>query len=169
MNRPPVFFVSPSISPSISPSVSSTTEKNEALVVVKYNKTLAEKEQFARVIYLRAKNDSYFTGIPPEIMTAQACWESGYGTSYAAVVNKNLFGLKPGGKIGAYASINDCIRRYEYILTNLSCYSKLFKLSRSDLKGWALGIGPAGYCPDSNYGSSIWSMISFLRSWGTFN
>ena len=36
-------------------------------------------KDFATALYARAKNDEAKTGIPAEIMTAQACLESGYG------------------------------------------------------------------------------------------
>ena len=86
--------------------------------------------------------------------------------SPAAVNSNNLFGLKPAGNVAKFASVEESIQRYEHVLT-LSYYKDLYK--SNDLHDWAYGIGPAGYCPDPNYGQALWDEISTLRKWGVFD
>jgi len=122
-------------------------------IVIKPNKTLEEKKEFVNAIYEIAKSHEERTNIPAALLTAQACYESGYGTSNYAVKKNNLFGF-----IGyEYASPEDSIASYEKTLTG-SIYKSLMG---KDLKGWVYGIGPAGYCSDPDYGDNLWAIIEY--------
>lgn len=66
--------------------------------------------------------------------------------------HNNIFGF-----IGhSYNSIDESIAAYENTLMNKSCYQKLHNGSLND---WVFGIGPAGYCPEANYGYYVMSII----------
>lgn len=60
------------------------------------------QKDFVNAVYARGKIDEAKTKIPAAIFTAQACLESGYGTSPAATNKNNLFGFMVNGKIRNY-------------------------------------------------------------------
>jgi len=62
------------------------------------------------------------TGIYFPVMLVQACLESGYGTSYAAVNRNNFFGIK-GGK-AKFKTPYDCFAYYSKLLSNSPNYEK---------------------------------------------
>ena len=102
-------------------------------------------------MYTIGKMHEAETGIPAALFTAQACYESYYGSSEYAVRNNNLFGF-----VGfEYNSLEECISAYERTL-NSKRYNHLIGKT---LKEWVYGIGPAGYCPNTTYGDKLWDMI----------
>ena len=122
-------------------------------IVVKSEKTMAEKEEFVETMYQIGKAHEKETGIPAALLAAQASYESGYGTSYRAIYHNNLFGF-----IGyEYDSLEDSIAHYESTLSRADGYYT--GLHGADLATWVYGVGPAGYCPSENYGEMLWSII----------
>ena len=115
------------------------------------------------------------TGIPASITLAQGMLESNYGRSTLATKGNNHFGIKchsdwRGEKI--YYDDNrrgECFRSYptaeeSYMdhsdfLTTGSRYKDLFKLSRTDYKGWAHGLRKAGYATDPKYATLLINKI----------
>ncbi len=107
------------------------------------------------------------TGIPASITLAQGMLESGYGRSSLATKGNNHFGIKchstwTGAKIyhddnrrnecfRAYGSALESYRDHSEFLVNGSRYSELFKLSKTDYRGWAHGLKKAGYATDPKY------------------
>ena len=124
-------------------------------IVIKSNKTPAEKEEFVNTMYAIGKLHETESGIPAALFTAQACYESYYGSSNYAVYKNNLFGF-----IGyTFNSPEESIAAYERTLNN----NRYNHLMGKSLEEWVYGIGPAGYCPTPTYGDALWN---FIIKWG---
>ncbi len=128
-----------------------------------------------------AISEMHRTGIPASITMAQAIVESRYGTSTLSVKSNNHFGIKcKGGWEGKTFYFKDddyrhgrlvksCFRGYEdsvqsyydhsdFLMENPR-YGILFKLDRTDYKGWAKGLKKCGYATDRNYAKALIGMI----------
>ena len=114
------------------------------------------------------------TGIPASITLAQGILESGCGTSELALNANNFFGIKCHDWVGPTYKMdddkrNECFRKYRHaeeswvdhseFLTSRPRYASLFKLSKTDYKGWAKGLKKAGYATDPNYAQRLISII----------
>ena len=127
--------------------------------------------------------------IPASITLAQGILESGNGRSQLASKSNNHFGIKchKGWKGQRVYHDDDakgeCFRKYTYVATSYKDHSKflstrrryadLFKLRKTDYKGWARGLKKAGYATDRKYpkkliknllkATSSMSLISFQK------
>ena len=114
------------------------------------------------------------SGIPASITLAQACLESGFGTSRLAREGNNHFGIKchdyKGKKMYVDDDIkDDCFRVYDKVedsfqdhsdfLRFRSRYAFLFDLEPTDYKGWAYGLKAAGYATDPSYATRLIDLI----------
>lgn len=114
------------------------------------------------------------SGIPASITLAQACLESGFGTSRLAKEGNNHFGIKchdyNGKKMYVDDDIkDDCFRVYDRVedsfqdhsdfLRYRSRYAFLFDLDPTDYKGWAYGLKAAGYATDPSYATRLIELI----------
>lgn len=105
-------------------------------------------------------------GIPASIKMAQAILESGFGTSELSLNANNHFGIKcHGWQYATYYKDDDkpdeCFRSYldpvhsyedhSDFLVSRQRYSFLFDLDPLDYKGWARGLGQAGYATNPRY------------------
>jgi len=113
--------------------------------------------------------------VPASITLAQAILESGGGTSYLAREANNHFGIKckpewTGSRAYINAEIpNECFRKYSSIadsyedhsrfLAERSRYDNLFKLKKTDYKGWAKGLQDYGYATDKAYATKLIRLI----------
>ncbi len=124
-----------------------------------------------------AISEMHRSGIPASITLAQGILESTYGIGELAVKSNNHFGIKCksewqgnvyhkedddfiNGKL-----IKSCFRAYQtaeesYIdhsnfLRNSMRYATLFRLDRSDYKGWAKGLQGCGYATDPTYANKL--------------
>jgi len=110
------------------------------------------------------------TGVPASIKLAQGILESGYGSSELAKKANNHFGMKCGGqwsgktydlKGSCYRVSNNadvCYREHSEFLKRKH-YEALFKLKKTDYKGWAKGLQKAGYATDKNYPAKLIELI----------
>ncbi|MCL2738906.1 MAG: glucosaminidase domain-containing protein, partial [Bacteroidales bacterium] len=114
-------------------------------------------------------------GIPASITLAQACIESGNGTSRLAREANNHFGIKCHnnwtGKTIAHTddAPNECFRKYDHpresfkdhaeFLRYRDRYAFLFDLSPYDYKGWAQGLKSAGYATNPQYAEMLIRLI----------
>lgn len=110
------------------------------------------------------------TGVPASIKLAQGILESGYGSSELAKKANNHFGMKCGGQWNgktyqlkgscyrAYLNADVCYREHSEFLKRKH-YEALFKLKKTDYKGWAKGLQKAGYATDKNYPSKLIELI----------
>lgn len=114
------------------------------------------------------------SGIPASITLAQACLESGFGTSRLAREGNNHFGIKchdyKGRKMYVDDDVkDDCFRVYDRVedsfqdhsdfLRFRSRYAFLFDLDPTDYKGWAYGLKAAGYATDPQYAVRLIDLI----------
>lgn len=114
------------------------------------------------------------SGIPASITLAQACLESGFGTSRLAREGNNHFGIKCHDYKGRKMYIDDdvkddCFRVYDRVedsfqdhsdfLRFRSRYAFLFDLDPTDYKGWAYGLKAAGYATDPQYAVRLIDLI----------
>ena len=113
--------------------------------------------------------------IPASITLAQGILESGNGRSQLASKSNNHFGIKchvgwKGQKV--YHDDDEkgeCFRKYKLVETSYKDhseflngrrrYANLFKLRKSDYKGWAKGLKKAGYATDKKYPKKIIKII----------
>lgn len=114
-------------------------------------------------------------GIPASITLAQGLFESAAGTSRLAVKGKNHFGIKcgrnwhgpymlvnddaPNEKFRVYKSVEHSYEDHSKFLKGSNRYAFLFKLSRTDYKGWAKGLKKAGYATNPRYASALIDII----------
>ncbi len=114
-------------------------------------------------------------GIPASITLAQGCIESENGNSLLARKSNNHFGIKcKSGWAGDRFFHDDdeageCFRKYQFVeesyidhslfLTQNSRYAFLFKLDKTDYKGWAQGLSKAGYATDPKYPQKLIKLI----------
>ena len=113
--------------------------------------------------------------IPASITLAQACIESGNGTSRLAREANNHFGIKCHNNWKGKTIIhtddaqNECFRKYNHpeesfidhaeFLRYRDRYAFLFDLSPYDYKAWALGLKQAGYATNPQYANILIQVI----------
>lgn len=113
-------------------------------------------------------------GIPASITLAQGILESGAGDGDLTRRANNHFGIKCHGWTGEKVYHDDdkkgeCFRKYadpaqsfkdhSLFLVNRKRYAGLFKLKKSDYKGWAKGLKAAGYATDPKYPNKLITII----------
>jgi len=132
-------------------------------------------EEYCRLYASEAQRQMKEYGIPASITLAQGMFESGYGSSYIAVIGKNHFGIKAyrdwkGPTIECdddrsaepfckFESVLDSYEHHSKFLRNNTRYAKLFKLSTRDYKGWAKGLKECGYATSPTYPERLIEII----------
>ena len=129
-----------------------------------------------------ASFESARSGIPVSIILAQGILESQCGKSKLAQIGNNHFGIKwnnaadgdymtqydddkdrQGNRTPSrfikYASAEESYRHHSDFLMNRERYSSLFKLSRTDYRGWAKGLSACYYASDPQYANKLIKMI----------
>lgn len=116
--------------------------------------------------------------IPASIILAQACLESGNGTSRLAVKGNNHFGIKchkwngkriyhnddrRGECFRKYATAEESFKDHSVFLSTGPRYNSLFSLKITDYKAWAYGLKAAGYATDRNYAKMLIDIIEKYR------
>lgn len=116
--------------------------------------------------------------IPASITLAQGLLESGAGLSELALKGNNHFGIKCHGWTGRTIyhdddELQECFRAYKdtyesyedhsLFLAKQSRYSRLFRLDRTDYKGWAHGLKECGYATNPNYANKLIEIIQLYR------
>lgn len=119
-------------------------------------------------------------GVPASITLAQGLLESNAGESSLATRNNNHFGIKcfarncPHGHCTNYKddTHKDFFRKYSDASESFEShshflkkprYQSLFKLKRTDYKGWAHGLKKAGYATDEKYALKLIQLIEELQ------
>ena len=114
-------------------------------------------------------------GIPASITLAQGLLESGAGKSKLATEANNHFGIKADSrwngrtysyfdngnwhKFRVYRSAEKSYEDHSLFLVGNSRYEALFKLRRTDYKGWAKGLKKAYYAEDREYDRKLIDII----------
>lgn len=116
--------------------------------------------------------------IPASITLAQGLLESAAGRSELARKGNNHFGIKCHGWTGRKTyhdddESNECFRAYENVaqsfedhskfLARQNRYSRLFKLSIKDYKGWAKGLKACGYATNPRYADKLIEIIELYE------
>lgn len=116
--------------------------------------------------------------IPASITLAQGLLESNAGRSTLATQANNHFGIKVGGSwTGPYVlrdddAKNEKFRKYKSARDSYIDHSKflqgkryqgLFRLGRTDYKGWAHGLKKAGYATNPYYAESLICIIEMYN------
>jgi len=151
--------------------VITTTEEVE----VNTNKTYANAtERYIDTYKGIAKNEMKLYNIPASITLAQGILESGSGKGTLSTKANNHFGIKCHDWTGAKVYHDDdraqeCFRKYKHakysfrdhslFLSERKRYAALFKLKKSNYKGWAKGLKAAGYATDKKYPQKLISLI----------
>ena len=117
-------------------------------------------------------------GIPASITLAQGLLESGAGSSELARKSNNHFGIKCGSNwFGpTYSHFddgrNECFRAYGNARASFEDhsqflkkerYSRLFRLSILDYKGWARGLKACGYATSPTYADRLIQIIELYE------
>ena len=116
--------------------------------------------------------------IPASITLAQGLLESNAGRSRLATQANNHFGIKVGSTwTGPYIvqsddAPNDRFRKYKSARESYIDHSKflqgkryqgLYRLGRTDYKGWARGLKAAGYATNPHYAESLIRVIEMYN------
>lgn len=133
-------------------------------------------EQYCAQYAEMARQQMRKYGVPASITLAQGLLESGYGSSYLAVVANNHFGIKAysrgwkgetvlcddDAENEPFCKFKSVAEGYEYhstFLRNNSRYAPLFKLDIRDYENWAHGLKRCGYATNPKYGSLLIDLI----------
>lgn len=151
------------------------TNDTRAARAAKRRKQQAYIKQFEKL----AETEMKKYGIPASIILAQGLLESDAGDSRLAVQNNNHFGMKCFSRtcrkghcsnftddshkdfFRIYKNPADSYRAHSHLL-QANRYKSLFKLSKSDYKGWAKGLKKAGYATDKHYAEKLINLIEEL-------
>ncbi len=183
----PLFLFLALIVQSCSISKSSSKEATSASSAVSRSgaagadRNQAYAAQFGAAATLEMERD----GIPASITLAQGILESGAGTSELAQNANNHFGIKCGSgwsgksyqkqdddKDANGNPVQSCFRKYNKVEDSFHDhgeflrdpkkefrYGFLFKLDRTDYKGWAEGLEAAGYSTSPTYSEKLVDII----------
>ena len=133
-----------------------------------------------------ASFESARSGIPVSIILAQGILESQCGKSKLAQIGNNHFGIKwnstddgdfitqydddkdkKGNRITSrfikYSTAEESYRHHSDFLMNRERYKNLFKLGRTDYRGWAKGLSACHYASDPQYANKLIHMIESSR------
>lgn len=153
---------------------SCTTVKNNTVDLSRYQ----GKDKYERYIlayYPVAVEQMHKYDVPASITLAQGLLESGAGTSTLATEANNHFGIKADNswngkytksmdngkmcKFRVYRSAAESYEDHSKFLRDKSRYASLFRLKKTDYKGWAKGLRKAGYAEDKKYPEKLISLI----------
>ncbi len=116
--------------------------------------------------------------IPASITLAQGIFESGAGRSELSLKGNNHFGIKCHGWTGAsiyhdddelgecfraYQSVHDSYEDHSKFLSGSQRYQRLFRLSPTDYRGWAVGLKECGYATNPLYAQKLIELIELYR------
>lgn len=116
--------------------------------------------------------------IPASITLAQGLLESGAGQSELARESNNHFGIKCHDWRGGRSFYdddekNECFRSYRDVYESYEDHSKflarqpryrsLFKLKKTDYKGWARGLKRCGYATNPAYAKQLINIIELYK------
>lgn len=132
-------------------------------------------EEYCQKYASEAQQQMQQYGVPASITLAQGMLESAFGSSYLAVIACNHFGIKAyrgwdgpvercddDAKAEPFCKFSDVLEGFEFhskFLKDNARYSSLFKLERTDYKGWARGLQKCGYATNPQYAEQLISLI----------
>ncbi|MBR5456415.1 MAG: glucosaminidase domain-containing protein [Bacteroidaceae bacterium] len=134
-----------------------------------------DSERYILTFYPLAVEQMERHGIPASITLAQGLLESGAGKSKLATEGNNHFGIKAdrrwkgkfmrvmdNGALHKFRVYDNAGSSYEdhsqFLVTNQR-YASLFKLKKTNYKGWAKGLRDAYYAEDRQYHTKLVALI----------
>lgn len=118
-------------------------------------------------------------GVPASITLAQGILESGASRGTLSLKAKNHFGIKchkswkgkriyhdddeKGECFRKYKNAEESFKDHSQFLRGRKRYSALFKLKKTNYKGWAKGLKKAGYATDPKYADKLISIIERFK------
>lgn len=150
------------------------------LVMLTFTTTYAQHRVASYTAYIKkysplAVGQMKSHNVPASITLAQGLLESGAGLSQLARRSNNHFGIKCGNRWTGRSvrhtddAPNECFRAYPNVeasyedhslfLLGNQRYASLFRLPKTDYKGWAKGLRRAGYATDPSYANKLISVI----------
>ncbi|MEO6759573.1 MAG: glucosaminidase domain-containing protein [Saprospiraceae bacterium] len=120
-------------------------------------------------------------GIPASIILAQGLLESDAGESALAQKSNNHFGIKCFSKhcgkghcmnfgddshkdfFIKYGNVWGSFRAHSQFLKTTKRYAPLFRLEKTDYRGWAAGLAEKGYATDKKYGDKLIAIIRNMK------
>lgn len=148
-----------------------------------------QRRRFVEQVAPLAREAGARLGVAPEILTAQAALESGWGQRPLRAADgsdsHNLFGLKAGagyggasvaaatteyGAQGAYATV-ESFRRYDSAAESFRDVTRLLQSPRyravqgtgADVGAYAAGLVQGGYATDPRYAEKLQAVVRGLR------
>lgn len=106
---------------------------------------------FINSIYEDAETVCKEFNLPLGLLIAQACLESGYGTSYIAKNRCNTLGIKKNHEYVDYPNQLECFRHWARTVTQ-PCYKEL---ECTSLNLWLYQLDHCGYHQSKNYSKKI--------------
>lgn len=153
------------------------------LILLLSNAVFAWGQRISVQDYIRQYKDiaiaeMHRTGVPASIKLAQGILESESGNGNLVKRSNNHFGIKcksywTGEKVYHDDDERDeCFRKYDHaedswrdhsdFLRNSERYAALFRLKKTDYKGWAHGLKKAGYATNPRYPNIlIWQIEKY--------
>ncbi len=153
----------------------STSKQATSTQVKNISQARDDYERYVLTYYPIAVEQMTRHNIPASITLAQGLLESGAGKSKLSRSSNNHFGIKAdknwtgkrtssldNGKLcyfRKYDNVRDSYEDHSSFLVNRQRYASLFKLKKTDYKGWAKGLKKAGYAEDPAYPTKLISLI----------
>ena len=153
----------------------STNKQATSTQVKNISQARDDYERYVLTYYPIAVEQMTRHNIPASITLAQGLLESGAGKSKLSRSSNNHFGIKAdknwtgkrtssldNGKLcyfRKYDNVRDSYEDHSSFLVNRQRYASLFKLKKTDYKGWAKGLKKAGYAEDPAYPTKLISLI----------
>lgn len=141
--------------------------------IAQQNRSAAYLEYIATYAPM-AQEQMRLHGVPASITLAQGLEESGAGQSMLAIKANNHFGIKvnedwhgpyvlrdddrPNDKFRKYDDVKDCFDDHSRFLSRPR-YESLFRLDKTDYKGWAEGLRRCGYATNPAYPQKLIRLI----------
>lgn len=138
-----------------------------------------DSERYLLTFYPMAVEQMERHGIPASITLAQGLLESGAGKSKLASEGKNHFGIKADKrwkgrtmkvmdngalhKFRVYENAGESYEDHSQFLIVNKRYASLFRLKKTDYKGWAKGLRDAYYAEDRQYHTKLVALIERYR------
>jgi hypothetical protein len=109
-----------------------------------------------------AESVSAQTGLPVDYVLAQSAEETGFGTSSAATLLNNFFGLSPGGSLASYGSPQAGFDAYASLMQSPG-YAGVLSAAGSGPDAIGSALVSAGYnTADPAYSSKVGGLVSTI-------
>jgi flagellum-specific peptidoglycan hydrolase FlgJ len=127
-----------------------TTAQTPDFSKFKHSEYLTNAYDLAKLIHFKYD-------IHPAVTMAVSILESGYGTSYAARVRCNYFGMNKGRKV--YISMYESFNDFGALLRQKKRYKALNAIDTNDVFNFVQCLNECGFNPGKNYYQKLITII----------